>query len=73
MKTLRLLRNIAALSIFGAALVVPQPSAGHAAIHHGHGHCVSTLYISNCIRVEHSCVTQLCLSGSSCSHTACVF
>ncbi len=71
MKTLRVLRNIAVLFIFGAALVVPQPSAGHAATQHGH--CVSTLYISNCVRVEHSCVTQLCLSGSSCSHTACVF
>jgi hypothetical protein len=70
MKTLRLLRNLAALFIFGAALVVPRPSVGQATARHSHGHCVRTLTLHNCTISGHQCVTTFCLS-SSCNFSVC--
>jgi hypothetical protein len=48
MKTLRLLRNIAALFTFGAALVVLLPSAGQA---NGHYYCAKPSLPYSCHKV----------------------
>lgn len=68
MKTLRLLRNIAVLFIFAAALIVLRPSAGLAAPRH-RPRCEKTSAHTNCVVVGETCDTQLCYFG--CSFTAC--
>ena len=68
MKTLRVLRNIAALFILVAALVVSRPSAGLAGAR-PRPHCVKTSANTNCYIVGQTCNTQICFFG--CTHTAC--
>ena len=68
MKTLRLLRNIAALFIFAAALIVSRPSAGLATAGH-RPHCVKTQNHTNCHIVGNTCSVQICYFG--CSFTTC--
>lgn len=72
MKTLCLLRNLAALFILGAALMVSRPSVGLAASQHGH--CVPTSLAVNCAKSgDHQCVTIPCFFPNNCGHKECVF
>ncbi len=69
MKILRLLRNLAALFILGAALLVSQSSAGRANIPKG---CFFTTEASNCIvDSKGQCHQSKCQPGSPCSYTRC--
>lgn len=64
MKTLRLLRNIAALFIVTMALV---PGSTHAI-----SYCFNTSSATNCTyNGGGNCQTNACKSGQPCSYTAC--
>jgi hypothetical protein len=70
MKTLRLLRNLAALFMFGAVLVVSSSSAGLAGSHHAH--CAERSLPYNCTKDGNSCSTALCASLDNCNFSICV-
>jgi hypothetical protein len=68
MKTLRLLRNVAALFMFVTPLLISQPSNGTTLTAHK-PRCVKTSNRTNCLIVSGTCYTQPCYFG--CSYTAC--
>ena len=65
MKTLRLLRNIAALFIFGAALLVPRPAVGL-------GGCLPSTGF-NCTKGggPGGCTESPCTAGQPCNNQGC--
>jgi hypothetical protein len=69
MKTLRLLRNIAALFIFGAALLVPRPT--EAASPWICGSSSLTVGLNCFIDSNGVCNTQSCISGQPCNNSKC--
>ena len=65
MKTLRLLRNIAALFMLVAALLVPRPAAGTT-------YCISKPGYSGCFSDKNgNCTDERCTSGSYCVNWGC--
>jgi hypothetical protein len=71
MKTLRLLRNVAALFILGTAMYISRPGAAYAStIGSCHWTCVSSLG-THCKKSASGCTTVTCQNGN-CANSACL-
>lgn len=69
MKTLRLLRNIAAVFMFGTALLLSRPNAARASQQQA---CSSTSQAYNCTYDSNgNCRDSACLPGGPCSYQQC--